>query len=398
LRYAPILDRLAALGSAKWEVHYAALRLAAAGRDVIDLTIGNPDVPAPEALVEGAAAAMRAGRTQYSTGRGEPALRAALAARYAARAGREVTPDQVLCFPGTQTALYAVLMGLAEPGAEVLVGDPMYATYEAVIRAGGATPVPVPLRAERGFRLAAEDLAARVTPRSRAILLNTPHNPTGAVLTPADLGAIGEVARAHDLWIVSDEVYEELVFDGTPFASPFDRTELADRTVAVSSISKSHAAPGFRSGWAVSSADCADRLLPLSETMLFGNQPFIADMTAGAVAAPSAVAAGMRARFAARARYLADRLAQETALRVHRPDAGMFALVDVTATGMDDTAYAMDLLEATGVAVMPGTSFGESLAGWVRVALTVDDTRFRAAADRIVAHAAAPKARARARA
>ena len=367
MRYAPILDRLATLGSAKWEVHYAAGRLAAAGRDVIDLTIGNPDVPAPEALVEGAAAAMRAGRTQYSTGRGEAHLRAALAARYAARAGREVTPDQVLCFPGTQTALYAVLMGLAEPGSEVLVGDPMYATYEAVIRAGGAVPVPVPLRPDLGFRLSAGDLAA-----------------------------IGEVARAHDLWIVSDEVYEELVFDGTPFASPFDRAELADRTVAVSSISKSHAAPGFRSGWAVSSADCADRLLPLSETMLFGNQPFIADMTAEAVAAPSAVAEGMRSRFAGRARYLADRLAQETALRVHRPEAGMFALVDVSATGMDDSAYAMDLLEATGVAVMPGTSFGDSLAGWVRVALTVDDARFRAAADRIVAHAAPPKARARA--
>jgi len=396
MRYSPVLDRLAGLGSAKWAVHYAAADFAARGRDVIDLTIGNPDVAAPDDLLECAVAAMRAGRTQYSTGRGEPALRAALAARYAARAGRPVSPDQVLCFPGTQTALYAVLMGLAEPGGEVLVGDPMYATYEAVIRAGGALPVPVPLRAERGFRISAEDLSARVTPRSRAILLNTPHNPTGAVLTPADLAAIGDVARAHDLWIVSDEVYEELVFDGTPFASPFDRTELADRTVAVSSISKSHAAPGFRSGWAVCSADCAGRLLPLSETMLFGNQPFIADMTAEAIAAPSAVAAGMRARFAARARYLADRLAQETALSVHRPEAGMFALVEVSATGRDDSVYAMDLLEATGVAVMPGTSFGESLAGWVRVALTVDDARFRTAVDRIVAYSAAPKARARA--
>src|SRR5690606_21164804 len=197
MRYSPVLDRLAGLGSAKWAVHYAAADFAARGRDVIDLTIGNPDVAAPDDLLECAVAAMRAGRTQYSTGRGEPALRAALAARYAARAGRPVSPDQVLGFPGTQTALYAVLMGLAEPGGEVLVGDPMYATYEAVIRAGGALPVPVPLRAERGFRFSAEDLSARVTPRSRAILLNTPHNPTGAVLTPADLAAIGDVARAH---------------------------------------------------------------------------------------------------------------------------------------------------------------------------------------------------------
>lgn len=395
MKYSPVLDRLASLGSAKWAVHYAAADLAARGRDVIDLTIGNPDVPAPAELLEAAAAAMRAGRTQYSTGRGEPVLRAALAARYAARAGRAVSPEQVLCFPGTQTALYAVLMGLAAPGTEVLVADPMYATYEAVIRAGGALPVPVPLRAENGFRLSADDLAARVTPKARAILLNTPHNPTGAVLTPADLGAIGEVARAHDLWIVSDEVYEELVFEGVAFASPFDRAELADRTVAVSSISKSHAAPGFRSGWAVASPACAERLLPLSETMLFGNQPFIADATAAAIARPSAVAGGMRARFAARARAMADRIGKETRLRVHRPDAGMFALVDVSSSGLDDMAYAMDLLETTGVAVMPGTSFGKTLAGWVRVALTADDARFGEACDRIIAHAVPRKVLAR---
>ncbi len=388
MRYAPILDRLAGLGGAKWDVHFAAVEMKRKGRDVIDLTIGNPDVPVPAALVDRAAEAMRAGRTEYSTGRGEEKLRAALAARYALRTGRPVGMDQVLCFPGTQTALYAVVMGVAEPGTEVLVGDPMYATYEGVIRASGAVPVPVPLRPENGFRIAAADIAARITDRSRAILLNTPHNPTGAVLTTEDIDAIGAVAKAHDLWIISDEVYEELVFDGVAFVSPFDRPALAERTVCVASISKSHAAPGFRSGWSVSSADFAERLLPLSETMLFGNQPFIADMTASAVAEPSVVAAGMRARFAARAKYLDDRLTQETALRVHRPEAGMFALIDVTATGQGDRDYAFGLLNESGVAVMPGSAFGDTLKGWVRVALTVDDARFRAACDRIVAHAA----------
>ena len=388
MKYAPILDRLAHLGSAKWEVHYAAQDKARSGLDVIDLTIGNPDVPAPDVLIETATSSMRAGRTQYSTGRGEASLRQALAERYAARAQRPVDAGQVLCFPGTQTALYTVMMGLAGPGTEVLVGDPMYATYEGVVAASGAVVVPVPLRPENGFRISAGDLADRITDRTRAILLNTPHNPTGAVLTAADVAAIGAVAKAHDLWIVSDEVYEELVFDGVPFVSPFDQADFADRTVVVSSISKSHAAPGFRSGWSVSSAEFADRLLPLSETMLFGNQPFIADMTAAAIARPSTVAAGMRDRFSARARYLADRMAQETALVVNRPEAGMFALIDVTATGMNDRDYAFDLLGRSDVAVMPGTSFGPTLKGWVRLALTVDDARFRAACDRIVAHAA----------
>lgn len=387
MKYAPILDRLAPLGSAKWEIHFAAQEMARAGRNIIDLTIGNPDVPAPAELIETAHKAMLAGRTTYSSGQGEPNLRKALALRYSTRTGRAVTPEQVLCFPGTQTALYAVMMGIAEPGAEVLIGDPMYATYEAVVAASGARLVPVPLRPDLGFRLSAVDLAARVTERTRAILLNSPHNPTGAVLGAEDIAAIGKLASKHDLWILSDEVYEELVFDGVRFVSPFDLEELAERSIVVASISKSHAVPGFRTGWAVGSKELAARLLPLSETMLFGNQPFIADMTARAVAAPSATAAGMRARFAARARYLSDRFAQETALVVHRPDAGMFALVDISATGMADPTYARSLLEETGVAVMPGSSFGAALAGWVRLALTVRDDRFRSACDHIVAHA-----------
>jgi len=344
-------------------------------------------VPAPDTLQQHAARAMRAGRTGYSDGRGEIGLRRALAERYGATRGRPFTADQIMCFPGTQTALYAVMAAVAEAGDQVLVGDPMYATYEGVIRATGAGMVPVPLDPARGFRMAAEDIAARITHRSRAILLTTPHNPTGAVLTPEDIAGIGAVARAHDLWIIADEVYEEMVFDGVRFASPLADPHLADRVVAVSSISKSHAAPGFRSGWCVGPEAFTDALLPLSEVMLFGNQPFLADMTEAAIRDGSPVAAGMRARFAARADRLATRLESDTPLRVHRPEAGMFALVDVSATGMDGDTYAHDLLERTGVAVMPGASFGATLDGWVRVALTVGDDAFDQAVARIRVHA-----------
>ena len=387
MRYASIVDRLAGLGGAKWELHIRAGELAAQGRDIINLTIGNPDVPTPPDLIDTAAAAMRAGRTAYSDGRGEANLRAALAARYTARVGRPIGTDQFLCLPGTQTALYTVLTGLTETGDEVLVGDPMYATYEGVIAASGAKVVPVPLRPENGFRINARDIAARITPQSRAILLNTPHNPTGAVLTPQDIAQIGALAVRHDLWLIVDEVYEELVFDGVTFTSPLANPDLADRVVVLSSISKSHAAPGFRSGWCVGSAAFTARLLPLSETLLFGNQPFIADMTAKAVATSSATAKGMTGRFAARADLLERKLSNAGGLQVHKPDAGMFALINISATGLDDHSYALDLLERHSVAVMPGTSFGSSLAGWVRVALTVDDARLERACDRIVTHA-----------
>lgn len=383
MRYAPVTEDLAGLGGAKWAIHNRARSLRTAGRDIIELTIGEPDVGPPAALLATAARAMAAGRTQYSNGRGEAALLAALAARYTARRGMAVTPDQFLCLPGTQTVLYLILRALAGPGDEVLVGDPMYATYEGVIRSSGATMVPVPLRPERGFRMDAADVAARITPRTRVLFLNSPHNPTGAVLTPEDLDALGAVARAHDLWIISDEVYEELVFDGVAFASPMTRPGLAERVVCASSISKSHAAPGFRSGWCLGPAEFVTRALPLAETMLFGNQPFIADATAEAIATPSPVAPGMAARFQARARILADALNGVAGLAVNRPDAGMFALIDVRATGMSGEAFALALLDAEGVAVMPGESFGAVLAGWLRVSLTRPDAEIAEAAARI---------------
>ena len=388
MRYADITQRLTGLGSAKWAVHVRGRALAREGRDIVELTIGEPDVPPVDALMEDAATAMRAGRMGYSDGMGELGLRAALARRYTESTGRDIHPDQVMCLPGTQTSLFTALLGLTEAGDEVLVGDPMYATYEGCIRASGAAMVPVPLSPENGFRMRAADIEARITPRSRAILLNTPHNPTGAVLTRQDVQEIGAVARRHDLWIISDEVYEELIFDGVPFASPLAEPDMAERAVILSSISKSHAAPGFRSGWAIGSAEFVQTLLPLSETMLFGSQPFLADATAAAVSAPSSVAPGMRQRFAARAGYMATRLEGESALRVSRPQAGMFALIDISATGMDAGSYAHDLLERAGVAVMPGTSFGTTLDSWVRVALTASDTAIETACDRMIAHSA----------
>lgn len=386
MRLTAITERLAGLGGSKWEVHLKARQMADAGADLVEMTIGEPDVPTPPELIEAAMQAMQAGRTGYSDGRGEMRLRTALAEVYTASRGRPFGPGNILCFPGTQTALYAVLQGVAEPGTEVLVGDPMYATYEGVIRASGASMVPVPLRPEAGFRMQASDLAARITPRSRAILLTTPHNPTGAILSAKDLAEIGELAIKHDLWIISDEVYEHLTFAGSDFVSPLSDPALADRVIAVSSISKSHAAPGFRSGWCAGPEAFCTALLPVSETMLFGNQPFIADMTEKAVREGSSVAAGMTARFAARADQLVQRLHAETQLRAHHPGAGMFVLIDVSATGMDGETYAWDLLD-NGVAVMPGSAFGDSLQNWVRVALTIDDSSFATALDRIAAHA-----------
>ncbi|AWD21464.1 pyridoxal phosphate-dependent aminotransferase [Fuscovulum blasticum] len=388
MKYASVTERLKHLGSAKWDLHFRARALAAAGRDILEFTIGEPDVPTPDSLIQAATRAMQAGRTGYSNGRGEPETVAAIARRYAARRGRPIGTDQVICITGTQTALYGILRTLVETGDEVLLGDPLYATYEGLIAQTGATMVPVPLRPEHGFRMQAADVEARITPRTRVLFLNTPHNPTGAVLRREDIAALGEVARKHDLWILSDEVYEDLVFPGVAFTSPLDLPDLAERTVIAASISKSHAAPGFRSGWVIGPSEFISRMLPLSETMLFGAQPFIADMTALAVSEPSPVAAGMTERFARRAAMFFDGLDGVAGLRVHRPEAGMFTLLDVRATGLSGEAFARSLLEEQSVAAMPGESFGSSLGGWLRISLTQDDARVAEAIRRIAVHAA----------
>lgn len=381
MRYASITDRLAGLGSGKWALHLQARAMISAGIPVIELTIGEPDMPPDRALLDEAARAMYAGRTKYSNGRGEPAVVAALVEKYRRRRA-DVTEANILCFPGTQTALFAVLLGLAEAGDEVLVGDPLYATYEGVVASTGAAIRTVPLRPENRFHMQAGDLEAAITPKSRVLLLNNPHNPSGAVLTRDEVRAIAEVCRKHDLWIMCDEVYEELTF-GAEFFSPFDFPEFAERTVALSSISKSHAAPGFRSGWAAGPAEFCERLLPVSETMLFGVQPFIADMTAMAVSQPFDTARRMRESYARRAGIVADALAGSNVIRPLMPEGGMFILLDVGATGLSGEDFARRLLREKHVAVMPGSSFGEEARNFIRLSLTVPDETLREAVGRM---------------
>jgi len=383
MQYAPVTARLSGLGSDKWALSAAANARLRAGQEVINLTIGEPDVPTPAALIATAAQAMAAGRTGYSNGRGETALLDALSGRYSALTGRTIAQNRFLCLPGTQTALYLVFMALCEPGCEVILGDPMYATYEGLIRASGAVPVPVMLSAEHGFHLQAADIIPKITSSTRAIFLNTPHNPTGAVLTPADLDAICSLAAAHDLWVISDEVYGDLTHGAAVFTSALANPAHEDRVIVTASISKSHAAPGFRSGWLCGPAEFCTRALPLSETMLFGSQPFIADMTAEAVASPPDLARAMAARMANRAAIIHAALDGVAGMRVHRPQAGMFALIDIRALSQDSQGFALALLDATGVAVMPGASFGAALEGWLRVALNASDADTAEACRRI---------------
>lgn len=384
MKYASIATRLADLGSAKWAVHIDGKRRAANGEKMIFLSIGEPDLPPPRAILDVAAHAMYNGRLRYSSGRGEPVMLDALAHHYSRQMGRAIGRDQFLFLPGTQTALSMACTAVLEPGDEVLLLDPYYATYEAVVTAPGGVPVPVPLDPDRGFHPDIAAIEKAVTSRTRAILLNSPSNPTGAVFTPAENIAIGAIAKRHDLWIISDEVYASQIHGNHVFHSPFMEKDLEERTIVVSSISKTHALPGFRCGWIAASADFCTRVLPVAETLLFGSQPFLEDAAAFALDTHFDETDAMTGAYLARARVLMDGVKNAKGVSVHLPEGGMFLMLDVRQTGLTGEAFARRLLAEENVVTMPGESFGAKGAGHVRVALTVDEATMAEAARRIV--------------
>ena len=382
MRFASVTKNLETLGSEKWALHNEARRLILKGIDVIELTIGEPDIPPEDDLLAECTRSMFSGRTKYSNGRGEKNLLEKIRMKYNKTSAKKLTEKNILCFPGTQTALYATIRSLAEKGDEVIVGDPLYATYEGIIRASGAEMVSVPLRYEFNFVMQPQDLEKVITKKSRVVLLNSPHNPTGSIMTKQDFLKLAELCIRHKLWIVSDEVYQDLIFDGI-FVSPMSLKTLVNQTVSVSSISKSHAAPGFRSGWAVGPEEFCTKALPLSETMLFGNQPFIADMTAYALSKPSKTALKMKTAYHRRAQLICKTLKNETKIKPLMPSAGMFILINIKDTGLACCEFAWKLLREKGVAVMPGNSFGEQAKDFIRISLTVPDESLMKACERI---------------
>jgi arginine:pyruvate transaminase len=383
MEFSPLVGRIAGKGARAWSIHFDAARRRAQGHEVILLTVGDPDQKAPEAVVAATIAALEAGKTGYSPILGFPELRAAIAARVARRSGVACAAENVAVVPGTQAGLYAALQCLAGPGDEIIGFEPTYATYEAVAGAAGARLVTVPLQPETGFHPDLAALERAVTSRTRVLWLNSPHNPTGAVFTRAEIETIAALARRHDLWLLSDEVYEDLAF-ARPHLSPRSLPGMAERTVVVSSLSKSHAMPGFRLGWVVGPAELSAHLFDLLLAMLYGGPPFIQLGALKALEAELPEAALIREDYRRRARLLAGILAEAPRCRAIPPEGGMFVLFDVRGTGLGALGFAKRLLEEEGVAALPCDGFGPSAEGHLRLALTEDDATLAEAGRRIV--------------
>jgi aspartate/methionine/tyrosine aminotransferase len=371
MKFSSLVNRVAGHGADAWRTHYAAVAARDRGEDVIILSVGDPDIATPEAVVEQAVARLRAGDSRYTPARGRLALREAIAAKHASRCGQAVDADHVIVLSGAQNALFVASLCLAGPGDEVLAFDPMYPTYPATIEVSGARMVRVPQPAARGFRPDLDALSAAITPRTRALFFASPGNPSGVILTAGELAGIGEIARRHELWIVADEVYAGLAPDGRV---PSLAASLPEQVVTIGSLSKTHSMPGWRAGWMVAPASMVQHAEDVAMSMLFGLPGFIQDAAVTALGIAPQSEQRVREYCASRARLMAQELHGIRGIRTHMPEAGMFMLVDVRDTGLSSDQFVTGLYRQQRISAMAGRAFGEETAGFVRLCFATDES------------------------
>jgi aspartate/methionine/tyrosine aminotransferase len=371
-RFSSLVDRVAGPGADAWENHLRAVEAQKRGEDVIVLSVGDPDLDTPALIVDKAIAALRNGDTHYADVPGRRHLREAIADRHAAAVGQTTEWRNVLVTSGAQNALFVAAQLILEPGDEVLVFEPAYVTYPALLGAAGATIINLAPLPGSGFRVDQAGLDAAVSARTKAIFFSNPNNPAGTILNSDERAAILELAIRHDLWIVADEVYGDLVFKGgfVPFAA---QAGAAERVLTVGSLSKSHAMTGWRTGWLVGPRELIDHGERLALAMLYGLPGFIQEAAYAAIVEATDVPRAMTAIYAARAAIATTALEGVPGLSVLPPTAGMFMMIDVGATGLNGAQFAASLFNSESVSVLDGAAFGRAARDHIRISFAASE-------------------------
>jgi len=377
-------------GSDGWDVFYKARRMIADGVPVTELTIGEHDIRTSHDILDAMHAAAVGGHTGYAMVPGTHDLRKSVAARITARTGVPTTADNILITPGGQAALFAAHMAVCDPGDTAVYIDPYYATYPGTIRGAGAVPKAIVTTPDTAFQPTAEALLD-ATQGATTLLVNSPNNPTGVVYSPKTLEAIAAACITNDLWLISDEVYDTQVWDGTHI-SPRSLPGMAERTLVVGSMSKSHAMTGSRVGWVCGPADVIEHTINLATHTTYGVAGFIQDAATFALGQGDAVEEQVAAPFRRRRALTMQALEGQNVVRAVPAQGAMYVMLDLRATGMSGEDFANSLLDAEHIAVMPGESFGQAAAGHVRVAMTIADDQYVDALKRLIAFACAKAA------
>jgi arginine:pyruvate transaminase len=362
-------------GDDGWGLFIAARKMIAAGTPVTELTIGEHDVRTDPVILDAMHASARAGNTGYAMIPGIDTLRDTVAARVQDRSGLKTTRDNVMITPGGQAALFMAHHATCDEGDRALFIDPYYATYPGTIRSVGAVPVPVKARSAHGFQPDPAEIA-KAAPGATSLLINSPNNPTGAVYGAETMNGIARVVQDHDLWLISDEVYDTQVWEG-PHISPRTLPGMKERTLQIGSLSKSHAMTGSRCGWIVAPEDVTANLIQLATNTNYGVAGFVQAAGLFALEQGEEFEARIAEPFRRRRGLVLDLVAGQQVVRAIPAQGAMYAMLDIRATGMTGEEFGFALLNKHHIAVMPGESFGQAAAGHVRVALTVDDDRLR---------------------
>ncbi|NLG49119.1 MAG: pyridoxal phosphate-dependent aminotransferase, partial [Chloroflexi bacterium] len=355
-----LAERMSRLGTeSAFEVLVKAKALEAQGKSVIHLEIGEPDFDTPPHIIEAACDALRNGATHYTPAAGILELRETIARHLGAARGQEISPDQVVITPGAKPIMFFVIMALAEPGTEVIYPNPGFPIYESMINFVGAKPVPIPLREEKDFRFDVNELRDLITDRTRLIILNSPQNPTGGFLEPDDLQAIAEMCVERDIPVLSDEVYEHIMYDGQ-FASiaTYPGMSTSERTIILHGFSKTYAMTGWRLGYGVMPKEFAARITQL---MINSNSCTSASNQYGGIAAlngPQDSVRTMVEAFRERRDIIVDGLNAIPGIRCVKPKGAFYVFPNITGTGMSSRECADYLLYEAGVAALSGTAFG----------------------------------------
>lgn len=362
-----IAGRMSRLGTeTAFEVLVRARALEAQGRDIVHLEIGEPDFDTPQNIIDAAKGALDSGYTHYGPSAGLPQAREAVADYVARTRGIACSPDEVVLTPGAKPIMFYGLMATIDEGDEVIYPNPGFPIYESVINFLGAKPVPLPLQESKEFRFDLSDLEDRITEKTRMLIINTPQNPTGGILTEDDLRGIAELANRHDLIVFSDEIYSRMTYDGFEHTSILTFPGMKERTIMLDGFSKTYAMTGWRLGYGVMPASIASLVAKLQTNCTSCTSSFTQVAGIEALTGPQTMAEEMIAEFRRRRDVIVDGLNSIPGFRCHRPQGAFYVFPNIEGTGRSSQFMADYLLNEAGVACLSGTAFGAHGEGFIR--------------------------------
>ena len=366
-----------------FEVLARARELEAQGREIIHLEIGEPDFDTPQHIVEASVEALRQGYTHYGPTPGLPELREAIARNSREVRGVDTAPSQVVVTPGAKPIMFYVMLALGEPGVEIIYPNPGFPIYESMVKFSGATPVPMQLLEERGYHPDLDDLASKMSDRTRLIILNSPNNPCGSVFTREELEQVAAMALQYpDCYVLADEIYKDILYTGEHHSiSTFP--SMADRTIILDGFSKSYAMTGWRLGYGIMPEELVPHVVRLAVNSVSCAASFTQRAAVAALDGPQDEVQAMAAEFGQRRRLITDGLRSIPGINCPEPEGAFYAFPSIKETGLTSAEFEARAMAEAGVALLSGAAFGQYGEGYVRLSYANSQENIRKAIEQL---------------